>query len=72
MNTNAGSWERFRVRHERARRVAVDEELLGQRAEELPGRVGVGGDDEVDPGVGAAEVLEDARSRLQTHELSFV
>ena len=65
MNTNAGSWASPSAAHERPVGVAVHEELVGQRAEERLGAVGVRGDDEVDPGVGAAEALEDPRRRLQ-------
>ena len=46
--------------HERSIRVAVHEEVVGQRAEEGLGSLSVGGNDEVDAGVGAAQVLEDA------------
>ena len=65
MNTNAGSSVEPERLHRDAVGIGEHEELVDERTEEGAGVVGVGGDEEVDPGVRAAQALEDARRRRQ-------
>ena len=57
---------------DRAVRVDEREELVGQRAEELPGAVVVGGHQPPHPDVGAAEPSSTRAAAASTHELWLV